>query len=149
VSRRTSRGGFTLIEMMVVIAVIGTLAMLVGPSVFRHVGDANTTTARTQVEILSVALESYRLDNGVYPSTDEGLAALRTRPAGDDPPPRWRGPYLRKPVPEDPWGREYLYEAPGTANPDAYDLYTLGRDGERGGEGEDVDITSWGEPLQP
>lgn len=150
-SRRNSgrRPGFTLIEMMVVIAVIGTLAMLVGPSVLRHVGDANTTAAMSQIEILTVALESYRLDTGVYPATDDGLAGLRIRPTGGDAPVGWRGPYLRKPVPEDPWKRAYRYQSPGTHNPQSYDLYTMGRDGERGGEGEDADITSWGEPLDP
>jgi general secretion pathway protein G len=137
-----------LIEMMVVLAIIGTLAMIVAPSVFRNVGDANVTTARSQVEILAVALDAYRLDTGAYPTTEQGLSVLRVRPMGDEGPRGWRGPYLRKPVPLDPWGRAYVYVAPGSRNPDSYDLYTLGKDGAPGGEGEDADITSWGEGLE-
>jgi len=140
--------GFTLIEMMVVIAIIGTLALIVGPSVMGNLGDANTTAARAQIEILVVGLENYRMDTAMYPDTEQGLAVLRTWPAGSVPPPGWRGPYLRKPVPLDPWKRPYIYRSPGTHNPDSYDLYTLGRDGVVGGEGEDEDITSWGEGLE-
>ncbi len=140
--------GFTLIEMMVVIAIIGTLAVMVGPSVFQNVGDANRTAALSQIEILSVAVESYRLDVGQYPSTNDGLSGLRVPPTERDLNARWQGPYLRKPVPADPWGRPYIYESPGRANPGGYDLYTLGRDGEIGGEGENTDITSWGEAVQ-
>ncbi len=142
------RAGFTLMEMMVVLAIIGTLAMVVGPSVFKHVGDANTTTAKSQIEIFAVALDAYRLDTGRYPTTDEGLAALRVRPVGGEQP-GWRGPYLRKAVPPDPWHRAYVYQAPGAHNPDSYDLYTLGRDGQPGGDGENADVTSWGEAVKP
>lgn len=141
--------GFTLVEMMVVIAIIGTLAMVVGPSVFQNVGDANRAAAASQLEILAVAVESYRLDVGQYPSVEDGLAVLRVAPVGDRERSRWRGPYLRKAVPLDPWGGDYVYLMPGRANPESYDLYTLGRDGEIGGEGEDADITSWGEPVVP
>jgi general secretion pathway protein G len=140
--------GFTLIEMMVVLAIIGTLALLVGPSVLRNVGDANMTAARTQIEVFGVALDAYRLDTREYPQTVDGLAALRLQPLRADAPSGWRGPYLRKAVPPDPWGRPYLYVSPGTYNPDSYDLYSLGRDGKPGGESEDADITSWGEPLK-
>lgn len=140
--------GFTLIEMMVVLAIIGTLALVVAPSVLRHVSDANTTTAKSQVEIFSVALDAYRLDTGRYPSTEEGLAALRVRPvAGEQP--GWRGPYLRKAVPRDPWGRAYEYRSPGVRNPESYDLYSLGRDNAPGGDAEDADVTSWGEAVKP
>jgi len=152
VSRTISKrgnAGFTLIEMMVVLAIIGTLAMVVGPSILRNVGDANVTAARTQIETFAVALDAYRLDTGNYPTTDEGLAALRVRPIADTARSGWRGPYLRKAVPLDPWGHPYLYAAPGVHNPDAYDLYTLGRDGVPGGDGENADITSWGEGLKP
>lgn len=140
--------GFTLMEMMVVLAIIGTLAMLVGPSILRNVGDANVTAARTQVETFGVALDAYRLDTGAYPTTDEGLAALRVRPTGDGARSGWRGPYLRKIVPADSWGRPYVYRSPGAYNPDSYDLYTLGRDGVVGGDGENADITSWGDGLK-
>lgn len=146
-SRRSSaRAGFTLMEMMVVLAIIGTLAMLVGPSILRNVGDANATAARTQIETLAVALDAYRLDIGAYPTTAQGLAVLRSAPSGGAPP-GWRGPYLRKSVPLDSWGRAYVYISPGVHNPDSYDLYTLGRDGVPGGTGENADITSWGEDL--
>jgi general secretion pathway protein G len=147
--RCVAGSGFTLIEMMVVIAIIGTLAMLVGPSVLRNVGDANATAARSQIETLAVALDAYRLDVGAYPTTEEGLSVLRVRPLTGAAAGAWRGPYLRKRVPADPWGRPYVYQSPGRHNPDSYDLYTLGRDGEPGGRGEKADITSWGEDLTP
>lgn len=142
-------GGFTLIEMLVVITVIGTLAALVGPSVIRNLGDASSGAARSQIEIFAVALDVYRMDNHAYPTTEEGLAALRTLPARGEAARTWRGPYLRKAVPSDPWGRPYVYISPGHENPDSYDLYTLGRDGRIGGEGEDADITSWGGEIRP
>ncbi len=141
--------GFTLLELLVVLAIIATLAAVVGPSVFRNVGDAKVQSAKSQIEIFALALDSYRLDTGGYPSTAQGLAALRTAPTGPEAPAGWRGPYLRRAVPLDPWGRPYVYVAPGRANPEAYDLYTLGRDGKPGGEGEDADVTSWGGPLVP
>lgn len=137
--------GFTLLEMMVVIAVIGTLALLVGPSVFRNVGDANAVAAQSQIENFTVALEAFRIDVGRYPSEDEGLQALRTRPTRDAA--RWRGPYLRRVVPDDPWGRPYAYRSPGVANPESVDVFSLGRDGQPGGVGEDADATSWGGPV--
>lgn len=135
------RAGFTLIEIIVVIAVVAVLASLVSPMVFRNVGDAKRTAARAQIEIFVLALESYRLDNDVYPSSEAGLTALRTSPVADDP--AWRGPYLRKEVPLDPWGHPYVYRSPGEVNPETFDLLSLGRDGEPGGEGEDADIESW------
>jgi general secretion pathway protein G len=131
-------------EMMVVLAIIGTLAMLVAPSVLRNVSDANVNAAKTQIEAFAVALDGYRLDTGTYPTTEQGLSALRVQPIGDGAQPGWRGPYLRKNVPLDPWGRPYLFASPGVNNPDSYDLYTLGHDGLPGGDGEDADITSWG-----
>lgn len=144
-----ARAGFTLIEILVVLAIIATLAALVGPSVFRNVGDSRIGAAKSQIELFALALEQYRLDNHVYPSTDQGLAALRTMPASGETPPIWRGPYLRRVVPDDPWGRAYVYVSPGQVNPDTYDLYTLGRDGREGGEGEDADVTSWGGAIRP
>lgn len=138
------RRGFTLLELLVVITVIAILASLVSPMVFRNVGDAKQTSARAQIESLGLALEQYRLDNDQFPSTAQGLVALRARPSGEPVPPNWRGPYLRKEVPLDPWGRAYVYRAPGTVNPGSYDLLTLGRDGREGGSGDDADVTSWG-----
>lgn len=140
-SRRTS--GFTLIEILVVITVIAILAGLVGPMVFRNVGDAKVSAARAQIELFALALDQYRLDNDVYPTTSQGLTALRERPTSDPEPRNWRGPYLRKVTPLDPWGRPYAYKAPGDVNPESYDLLSLGRDGQPGGTGEDADLTSW------
>ena len=141
---RFARSAFTLIELLVVIAIIATLAAVVAPAVFRHVSDAKTEAARSQLEIFALALDSYRLDNDSYPTTEQGLSGLRTIPETGEHPRNWRGPYLRKEVPLDPWGRPYVYLAPGKENPTSYDCYTLGRDGKIGGEDEDADITSWG-----
>lgn len=142
-SRSPASRGFTLIEILVVIVVLGLLAALVGPRIVGRVSEARTTTARTQIELLGVALDNYRLDTGSYPSTTQGLAALHHVPTVDPVPVNWRGPYLRKAVPLDPWGRPYLYRSPGEHNPTSFDLSTLGRDGRPGGEGEDADITNW------
>lgn len=134
--------GFTLIEILVVITVVAILASLVSPMVFQNVGDAKVTAARAQLEIFSLALDAYRLDNDAYPSTDEGLGSLRTQPPREAAP-GWRGPYLRREVPVDPWDRPYLYRSPGVVNPESYDLASLGRDGTEGGESEDADVVSW------
>ena len=139
---RAARRGFTLIEILVVIVVIGILATLVAPNIFQHVGAARTATTRSQIEMLGSALDAYRLDNGYYPSTQQGLNALWEMPT-IDPPANWRGPYLRKPVPADPWGAAYIYLYPGQANVNGYDLLSYGADGRPGGTGEDADITSW------
>lgn len=141
------RGGFTLIEILVVIAVLGILASLVAPMVFGHVSDAKVSAAQSQIEIFGLALDAYRMDNDWYPSTAQGLEALVTPPSGDPPARRWRGPYLKRGVPLDPWGRAYLYEGPGGAHPDTYDVRTLGRDGKPGGTGEDEDLTSGPGPV--
>jgi general secretion pathway protein G len=135
--------GFTLIELLVVITVIAILAGLVAPMVFSHVGDAKTSAARAQIELFGLALEAYRLDNDYYPSTTQGLDALRARSSGEPEARNWRGPYLKKTVPVDPWGRPYIYKSPGDVNPQGYDLLTYGRDGQPGGTNEDGDVTSW------
>jgi len=132
--------GFTLIELLVVITVIAILAGLVGPMVFRNVGDAKVSAAKAQLELFALALDQYRLDNDYYPSTAQGLEALRASAQGDPPPRNWRGPYLRKAIPPDPWGRPYVYRSPGTDNPNGYDLLSYGRDGKPGGDGEDRDL---------
>ena len=146
--RHRRRRGFTLIELLVVIAIIATLAAVVAPAVFRNVGDAKVSAAKSQIDIFSIALNAYRLDNDEYPSAERGLEALRTLPTGGEAPRNWKGPYLSRVVPLDPWGRPYIYVAPGTENPTSFDLYTLGRDGKPGGEGEDADVTSWGGPVR-
>jgi len=123
-----------------VITVIAILAGLVGPMVFRNVGDAKVSAAKAQLELFALALDQYRLDNDYYPSTAQGLEALRVAVQGDPPARNWRGPYLRKPIPLDPWGRPYVYRSPGTDNLNGYDLLSYGRDGKPGGEGEDRDL---------
>jgi len=135
---RINNNGFTLIELLVVMVIIGLLASLVAPKMFNKVDSAKIKTARAQVELLGTALDSYRLDNGKYPTTEQGLAALRTRPAGVK---TWAGPYLPKEVPKDPWGNSYVYKSPGVHN--EYDLSSLGSDNRIGGEGDAADINSW------
>jgi general secretion pathway protein G len=134
--------GFTLIEMIVVLVVVGTLAGLVGPALFRHVGTARTQAARDELAMLDLALRSYHLDNGQYPTAEQGLSALRARPALEPVPWRWKGPYLRHAVPTDPWGRAYLYGAPSADAPGRFTLRTLGKDGVEGGDGEDADLSA-------
>lgn len=141
--KRLDARGLTLIEIVVVIILLGLLAGLVGPRIFGRVSEAKSQTARTQIELLGIALDNYRLDNGQYPTTDQGLEALWQRPTREPIPRNWKAPYLKKPVPDDPWDRPYLYASPGEQNEWGYDLTTLGRDGQPGGEGEDADITSW------
>jgi len=132
----------------VTIAIIATLAAIVAPSLFGNIGDARHNTAKDQVQILSLALDAYRLDNEAFPTSEQGLEALRTIPVSGDAPANWKGPYLRQLVPIDPWGRPYVYVSPGVANPNSYDLYTLGKDGQPGGDGENADVTSWNGPVQ-
>jgi general secretion pathway protein G len=139
----TGRGGFTLIEVMVVIAVLAILAALVAPNIFGHLGTAKDVAARSQMEMLGASLDAYRLDNGRYPTTAQGLEALRVLPSVEPRPRNWRGPYLRRELPLDPWNFPYVFVSPGQANPNGYDLLSTGADGQPGGEGEDADIASW------
>lgn len=135
--------GFTLIEILVVVTVIAVLAALVAPNVFQHLGTAQDAAARSQIEMLGAALDAYRLDNGRYPTSAQGLQALQGEPAAEPRPRNWRGPYLRREVPLDPWGNPYIYVSPGEANPQSYDLVSFGADGLAGGSGEEADILSW------
>lgn len=135
--------GLTLIEVMVVMLVLGIMAALVAPNVFSHVSTARHESARAQIEMLNAALDAYRLHNGRYPTTEQGLEALRTEPRTPPEPTDWRGPYLRKDVPEDPWGHPYVYRSPAVESEWGYDLLSLGADGEPGGEGEDADVKAW------
>ncbi|MEP6733832.1 MAG: type II secretion system major pseudopilin GspG [bacterium] len=144
---RATRSGFTLIELLVVIAIIATLASIVAPQIFSNVGEARRNAAKSQLQILALAIDSYRLDNDDFPTSQQGLDALRTPPTLGTAAPNWRGPYLRQTIPLDPWGRAYLYISPGISNPTSYDLYTLGKDGKIGGSGEDADQTSWNGPV--
>lgn len=135
-----TRTGFTLIEILVVLVVLAILATLVAPNVFRNVDTARETTARTQIEMLGAALDAYRLDNGRYPTTEQGLAALQTAPSIEPRPANWRGPYLRKDIPMDPWGRPYLYRFPATNGKPGFELASHGADGQPGGDGDNRDI---------
>ncbi len=130
--------GFTLLELLVVMVIIGLLAGYVGPKLFAQIGKSEVKATKAQIDALQKALDQYRIDIGRYPSTEQGLAALVTRPADE---PRWAGPYLAKAVPSDPWGRPYQYQAPGQHGD--YDLLSHGRDGQPGGEGDDADQVSW------
>jgi len=127
--------GFTLLELLVVVAIIGLLVAYVGPRYAAQIGKSEVTAARAQIEALAKALDSYRLDVGRYPSATQGLAALRERPAGEV---RWNGPYLQKDVPADPWGKPYVYRMPGSRGD--FELLSYGRDGAPGGSGENSDV---------
>ncbi len=136
------RAGFTLLELLVVVIILGLLAALVGPRLIGRVGRAKTEIAKSQIALLEAALDQYRLDMGRYPSTEEGLEALITPPADEEQKKNWRGPYLKKKkIPLDPWGRPYQYRFPGEHGD--YDLWSYGADGQPGGEGENADITNW------
>ncbi len=140
---RSVRSGFTLIEVLVVVVIIAVLASIVAPNVFRHVDTAKGVAAQAQISTLGAALDAYRLDNGRYPTTEQGLAALWQLPASGNRPANWRGPYLRQPVPVDPWGAPYVYKAPGEHVANGFDLSSLGSDGAVGGSGDAADITNW------
>lgn len=127
--------GFTLLELLVVVAIIGLLVAYVGPRYVSQIGKSETAAARAQIDALAKALDAFRLDTGHYPSSAQGLAALRIRPASET---RWNGPYLQKDVPADPWGKPYVYRVPGARGD--YDLLSYGRDGAPGGSGENTDI---------
>jgi general secretion pathway protein G len=129
--------GFTLLELLVVMVIIGLLVGYVGPRYFSQVGKSEIKATKAQIDALEKALDQYRLDTGRYPSTEQGLGALTTRPANAS---KWDGPYLKKEVPRDPWGNSYVYKAPGEHGP--YDLMSYGKDGQPGGTGEDADITN-------
>ncbi|MBP1748360.1 MAG: gspG [Deltaproteobacteria bacterium] len=134
---RQNNKGFTLIELLVVMVIIGLLAALVAPKLFPKLGKGKQAATKAQIELLGQALDQMRLDVSRYPTTQEGLNALVANPGI----PNWDGPYLKKALPNDPWGRPYVYQSPGSHG--EYDLYSYGRDGSAGGEGEDADIMSW------
>ncbi len=134
---RRSQAGFTLIELLIVMIILGLLAALVAPKMFQKVGTSRVNAAKAQISMIGTALDAFRLDVGRYPTTQEGLDALRTNPNIAN----WDGPYLPKSVPPDPWGRPYVYESPGQHGD--YDLYSLGADGQRGGDGDNQEVMSW------
>lgn len=129
--------GFTLLELLVVIVIIGLLASYVGPRYFSQLGKSERLTAKAQIEGFGKALDAYRVDNGHYPTTEQGLNALVTKPNGEV---KWDGPYLQKQVPPDPWGRPYIYRSPGQAGVD-FDLVSYGKDGQAGGDGDNADVS--------
>ena len=132
------QAGFTLLELLVVMVIIGLLASIVAPQYFSQIGKSNAKVARAQIEALGQALDQYRLDTGRYPTSEQNLAALRSAPSGET---RWSGPYLKRDVPQYPWGHAYQYRSPGQHGD--YDLLSLGSDGQPGGDGESADIVSW------
>ena len=135
---RKAFSGFTLLELLVVMVIIGMLAGYVGPKYFAQVGKSEIKIARAQIDAFEKALDQYRLDTGHYPAIEQGLNALVTKPANE---PKWAGPYLKKAVPPDPWGNPYVYKIPGEHG--EFDLLSYGKDGQPGGSGEAADITNW------
>jgi general secretion pathway protein G len=144
---RLARGeaGFTLIEIMVVVVIIGLLLTVVASNVTKQLGTAETVKSRADIQGLETALANYRLDNGFYPTTEQGLEALLRKPGGEPVPHAWNGPYLKgmTAVPRDRWGNEYLYLSPGVHNAESYDVWTRGQDGQDGGDGSSSDIGNW------
>lgn len=130
--------GFTLLELLVVMVIIGLLAGYVAPRYFSQLGNSEVKAARAQIDALEKALDQYRLDVGRYPTTEQGLASLMARPQNEG---RWSGPYLRKALPLDPWGKPYQYRSPGEHG--EFDLYSYGRDGQPGGSADGVDVNNW------
>jgi len=138
VNTKKRERGFTLLELLIVMMILGLLAALVGPKLFPKLGKGKQHAAKAQIELFGEALDQFRLDTGRYPTTSEGLEALIRNPGVEG----WDGPYLRKNViPKDPWGRPYHYQSPGTHG--EYDLFSYGADGAPGGDGENKDIVSW------
>ena len=135
---RLLQRGFTLLELLVVMVIIGLLAGYVGPKYFSQIGKSEVKAARAQIDALEKALDQYRLDVGRYPNAEQGLGSLMKNPGGEK---RWQGPYLKKDIPADPWGNAYQYRQPGEHG--EFDLFSYGKDGKPGGEEENADITNW------
>ncbi|MBR9912694.1 MAG: type II secretion system major pseudopilin GspG [Gammaproteobacteria bacterium] len=135
-----SQQGFTLIEIMVVVVILGILAALIAPNILGRTGEARITAAKSDINSIGNALDLYKLDNFAYPSTDQGLEALVNKPSGYPEPVNWNADGYLKSLPKDPWGNEYQYVSPGRNGP--YDLYSLGADKREGGEGENADISN-------
>lgn len=139
VAKTTKHSGFTLLELLVVMVIIGLLAGIVAPRYFSQVGKSRVKAARAQIDSLDKALEQFRIDTGRLPTTEEGLVALNSAPPGMT---GWEGPYLKRALPLDPWGHPYVYVQPGTHQND-FDLESYGRDGQPGGSDEDADLGNW------
>ncbi|MGE5549057.1 MAG: type II secretion system major pseudopilin GspG [Bacteroidota bacterium] len=141
--KRRSEQGFTLIEITAVLILLAAFALLVGPTVLKSVDKGRANVARTQIASLKTVLNTYKLENGSYPTTDQGLAALYEKPTIPPIPENWDGPYLDDPIKNDPWNRPYVYICPGQHNKQSYDILSYGADGAEGGEGINADITNW------
>ena len=139
-NRKRSRAGVTLIEMLVVVTIIGLFVALVGPSLFKKADDARITATKSQVANFMTALGAYKLDTGNFPTTEQGLQALRVKPADVL---QWNGPYMPQEIPKDQWGHDFIYRFPGEHGNDEPDIISLGADGQPGGEGYNADIVSW------
>ncbi|WP_269531865.1 type II secretion system major pseudopilin GspG [Chitinimonas sp. BJYL2] len=138
-ANKTQQRGFTLLELLVVLLIIGLLAGFVGPKYFGQIGRSEQKVAKAQIDAFDKALDQYRVDVGRYPTTDQGLAALFAAPAGEG---KWRGPYLKKAIPADPWNNAYKYTSPGQDGRD-FDIISYGKDGKAGGTDDDADVVSW------
>lgn len=130
--------GFTLVELLLVLVIVGLLAALVGPTIYQRIKPAKQSAARAQIENFATALDGYYVDVGRYPTSTEGLAVLRAKPEATE---KWNGPYLKKEVPNDPWGAPYVYRAPGRSG--GFEIVSYGADGREGGEDDNADIASW------
>jgi general secretion pathway protein G len=139
-NRKRSQAGVTLIEMLVVVAIIGLFLAIVAPNMFKNADKARITATRDQIRSFMTALGSYKLDTGIFPTTEQGLAALRGKPSEEVN--GWNGPYMPQEIPKDPWGHDYLYKYPGEHG-DEPDIISLGADGQPGGEGINADVVSW------
>jgi general secretion pathway protein G len=137
--RNRLRAGVTLIEMLVVVTIIALFAAIVGPRLLGRADQSRVTAAKVQIQNFESALLQYKLDTGVFPTTDQGLRALREKPSGVE---NWRGPYLQKEIPKDPWGRDFTYKFPGEHG-DEPDITSLGADGQPGGTDLNADVVSW------
>ena len=136
--------GFTLMELLMVLVIVGLLAAVVGPSLYQRIKPAKETAVREQIENFGTALDSFLVDMGRYPTMQEGLKVLRVKPDGSE---KWNGPYLKKDIPNDPWGTPYTYRAPGRSG--GYEIVSFSADGREGGEGENADINSWESTKKP
>jgi general secretion pathway protein G len=143
--RKGLRSGFTLIEVLVVMIILTILAAVVVPRVIGRTEDARRARAVSDIESFGTALDMFKADNGEYPTTQEGLQALRVAPTSVK---NWNGPYLKKALAPDPWGNDYIYTSPGEHNTDSYDLSSLGADGQPGGDGKNADVTNWDDQQQ-
>ena len=138
--RLAYRSGFTLLELLVVVAIIGLLAAYVGPKYFTQIGRSEQAVAKSQIEAFGRALGAFRIDVGSYPTSEEGLAALVTKPSDSAKASKWNGPYLEKTAPLDPWGKPYIYRSPGSKSD--YELISYGKDGQPGGAGDAADLSN-------